>query len=347
MSYDTVVVGAGILGCALAHRLAATGRRVALLDRGMVGSGCSARAGAIASPLVRDDRLRAMSARSRQWYAEYRLRRPGAPLRSLPALFLCAADRQDALRERCAEPLCPAPDTALPEWVNRTGATVLLGGPRALHGQVADLCRALIAEPAVDVYECTPVDRWSGGNGGFVVELADGRGLDVPELVLAKGAWLESEDLPPGWEPPRTKKIVSYVLALPASPADPLVHLADHEAFLLPRPERGEWWLSITSPDWGILPQDGPAAGPGDLRIARAVLERYAPHALSALRGSSVHCDSYSPGGGPEVVAAPGRPLVVHGGSGSGFRYAPAAAEAALDALGAFAVRPAGTGRTT
>ncbi|MFI9627974.1 NAD(P)/FAD-dependent oxidoreductase [Streptomyces sp. NPDC052042] len=338
--YDTVLVGAGVLGCALSHRLAATGRRVALLDRRTVGSGCSTHAGAIASPLARGDRLRAMSARSRRWYDEYRRVHPQAPIRTLPTLFLCAAGREAELRERSTEPLTPCPETALPEWVARPPHTSVLGGPRALHGQVLELCRSWSTDPAVDVYECAPVRGWAHRSSGFTVDLADGRSLRTGELVLAKGAWLDAADLPPGAPPPRTKKIVSYTLALPASPADPLVYLADHDAFLLPRPERAQWWLSITSPEWDRRPEDEPAASAEDLRIAHDVLGRYAPRALPALRGASVHCDSYTPDGGPMVTAAPGHPLVAHGGSGSGFRYAPAVAEAALHALAA------GTGET-
>ncbi|UED87529.1 NAD(P)/FAD-dependent oxidoreductase [Streptomyces profundus] len=335
-AYDSAVVGAGILGCLLAHRLAATGRRVALLDRRAVGSGCSAHAGAIASPLARGERLRAMSARSRRWYEEYRRSGQRAPIRSLPVLFLCAEGRQAALRERCTQPLAPARASALPAWIARPGPGVVLGGPTALHAQVTDLCRMLSTGSGIDVYECAPVRRWHGTPGAFAVELSDGRALHTGELALAKGAWLASVDLPAGpVDPPRTKKIVSYTLALPASPADSLVYLPDHDAFLLPRPERAQWWLSITSREWGCRPQDDPAASPEDLRTAREVLRTYAPSALPALRGGSVHCDSYSADGGPLVAAPPGRPVVVHGGSGSGFRYAPATADAVLDALDA------------
>ncbi|CCH32403.1 FAD-dependent oxidoreductase [Actinosynnema sp. NPDC047251] len=331
--FDTVIVGAGVLGCALAHRLVGTGRRVALLDRRTVGSGCSGHAGAIASPLARNDRLRALSAHSRRWYADYRRQRPDAPLRTLPIHFLCAEGNTDALRERCTEPLRPTPEAALPPWIAVPGDTVVLGGPEALHGQVAELCRVLTGSAGVTVYECAPVLGWSGGPGAFTAELSDGRRVRARELVLAKGSWLAAADLPPGAPPPRTKKIVSYVLDLPAGPADPVVYLADHDAFLLPRPERGQWWLSITSPEWDCHPDDVPAASPDDLRIVRAVLAAYAPAAVSALRGASVHCDSYAGDGGPLVTTAPGRPVVVHGGSGSGFRYAPAAADAVLGAL--------------
>src|SRR5437899_6310499 len=48
--FDAVVVGGGIIGCATAWRLAQTGRRVALLERGRVGAEASSAAGGILIP---------------------------------------------------------------------------------------------------------------------------------------------------------------------------------------------------------------------------------------------------------------------------------------------------------
>src|SRR5438874_794736 len=49
-SFDAVVVGGGIIGCATAWRLAQTGRHVALLERGRVGGEASSAAGGILIP---------------------------------------------------------------------------------------------------------------------------------------------------------------------------------------------------------------------------------------------------------------------------------------------------------
>jgi glycine/D-amino acid oxidase-like deaminating enzyme len=40
-SFDIVIIGAGVIGCAIAHSLTAAGLKVALLDQGQVGSGAS------------------------------------------------------------------------------------------------------------------------------------------------------------------------------------------------------------------------------------------------------------------------------------------------------------------
>jgi len=48
--YDAIVIGGGILGCSVAWRLAQTGRRVALLERGQVGGEASSAAGGFLCP---------------------------------------------------------------------------------------------------------------------------------------------------------------------------------------------------------------------------------------------------------------------------------------------------------
>lgn len=48
--YDAVIVGGGIIGCASALRLAQTGRRVALLERGRIGGEASSAAGGVLIP---------------------------------------------------------------------------------------------------------------------------------------------------------------------------------------------------------------------------------------------------------------------------------------------------------
>jgi glycine oxidase len=61
-NYDAIVIGGGIIGCSVAWRLAQTGRRVALLERGHVGGEASSAAGGIfcpkASPDTPDDLFR-------------------------------------------------------------------------------------------------------------------------------------------------------------------------------------------------------------------------------------------------------------------------------------------------
>jgi glycine oxidase len=54
-TYDAVVIGGGIIGCSTAWRLAQTGRRVALLERGHIGGEASAAAGGLFVPEASPD----------------------------------------------------------------------------------------------------------------------------------------------------------------------------------------------------------------------------------------------------------------------------------------------------
>ena len=56
MRYDVVVLGGGIIGCALAEELARQGQRVALIERGRIGAEASAAAAGILSSQVDLDR---------------------------------------------------------------------------------------------------------------------------------------------------------------------------------------------------------------------------------------------------------------------------------------------------
>jgi glycine oxidase len=54
-SYDAIVIGGGIIGCSVAWRLAQSGRRVALVERGHVGGEASSAAGGIFVPISSPD----------------------------------------------------------------------------------------------------------------------------------------------------------------------------------------------------------------------------------------------------------------------------------------------------
>jgi glycine oxidase len=73
-TYDAIVIGGGIIGCATAWRLAQTGRRVALLERGHIGGEASSAAGGIfvpeASPETPSHQLRLWN-RSNELYPSF------------------------------------------------------------------------------------------------------------------------------------------------------------------------------------------------------------------------------------------------------------------------------------
>jgi glycine/D-amino acid oxidase-like deaminating enzyme len=332
---DIAVVGGGIFACTLAHRaaLAFPGCHIALFEQGMIGGGCSAAAGALATPAVRSERVRALSDDSRAWYADYRRDYPDAPMRELPILYV-ASERAIPTLTALLSPAstCNGRDR-LPAWLLTSPADCTLAGPPAVWADVRALCGHLLSvRPGIRIYEGARIETYFRENNVWRLRLSDGRDFSAYGLVLAKGSWFDAAERA-ALAPLRNKKIVSFVIDLPTSSDDAAMYLYDDEAFLLPLPSRGCWLLSVVSTHWDCHPdRDYLQAAPSDLATAVCVLSRYAPTLLPALRGARTHCDGYLEGHLPRVSMIDGA-ICMYGGSGSGFRYAPGVAAAALDAL--------------
>lgn len=330
-AYDLAVIGGGIAGCTIAYEYARMhpSARVALFERARLGGGCSGFAGALASPAVRTTAARAASDASRNWYGDYAARHGDAPLERLPILYVVPGTDAQALAER----LPPAEPVAVraPAWLTPGAGDLVLPPRTAVRADVAGLCRHMLAgSPGIDVFEGTPVR----GKPGPMWELClpDGRTRHAARLVHATGPWMdEAHGQLLG---ARRKKIVAFMVAAPVPADAPVVYFAAHESFLLPLREQGCWLLSVRSAHWDCAPPDQQlAAAAEDLVLAQDVLSRYAPSLLGALRGARVHCDYYVPDMLPRAVADTDGAVLAGAGSGSGFRYAPALAHAALQRL--------------
>lgn len=332
--HDLVVVGGGILGAALAYRAAQMfpERRIALYDRGAVGSGCSGFAGAIATPAVRSELVHALSAVSREWYAAYRRQYDDAPMRELPITYIVADDDANELTARLRPAEISDGRGCQPNWLKVSSSEQVLVGANAVWADVRALCTHLVSKAGVAVYEGTMVDRYRRCGEGWELELADGRSCQTHLLALAKGAWFGRTERSL-LAPLRNKKVVAFVLDMPANCDESIVYFHNSEAFLLPLPTRGQWLLSVVSMHWDCDPEAGSLqASAADLKAATNVLERYAPALLPILRGARVHCDGYLDGHRPRSQDVDGV-VCMYGGSGSGFRYAPAIAGEALTDL--------------
>lgn len=327
--HDIAVVGAGVLGCATAHRLAQRfgNMNIALIDRGRIGQGCSGSAGALSTPTVGQAALRARSDYARGWYLDYMHTDRAAPLRLLPMIYVGATDRYNELVERIGQPLHPLAAGTGPHWMRVPADDSAWAGATAIWADVARLCERWVAQSASVVrYEGSPVTAWEPEGQGWTLHFADGRALHVGRLIMARGPWTAARE---GVDTPavRTKRVTSWRLALRAGDDDAAMYFTDERAFLLPLPARGEWWLSITSNGWDCAPESSDArATADDLALAHRVLERYAPSLVDTVRGSSVHVDAYSADGVPFVHRCEDGRMIAAGGSGSGFRYAPAVA---------------------
>lgn len=73
-SFDTAIIGGGVIGCSIAWRLAQAGQRVVVIERGAIGQEASWAAGGMLAPLAEADRTDAFfefCVASRALYAEF------------------------------------------------------------------------------------------------------------------------------------------------------------------------------------------------------------------------------------------------------------------------------------
>jgi glycine oxidase len=251
---DLVVVGGGIIGLAIAREAALAGMRVALLDRGLPGSGASTAAAGILSA---------------QWEA-------GGPHPLLPLLlhsralypgFLRAVGREGglAIAIRPAATIQVARTAAGMARLERHGAFQRSRGLpverlsrrdlRRLEPGLADdfagglllprdgavdtvrllaALRRAAARAGVRIHQGTPATRILAARGRVTGVATGGRRFPAGAVVIAAGAWSGSL-APPGAPPLPAHPVRGQILCLRAGRAAPR-HVIESEAgYLVPR----------------------------------------------------------------------------------------------------------------
>jgi glycine/D-amino acid oxidase-like deaminating enzyme len=348
VSYDLVVVGAGIVGSAAAALAVRSGGRVLLLDRSLVGRGATQYSAGIDVPLARAPWGRELVRAGESFYRDLREREPASAIFPLPLLWVVSESARAAFESAYCGPPPPAASAAdvararahVPSWRIAPGAAVYAEARASIAYPVLvaeQLARAVAAAPGSAVWEGVQVEAVEAGAEGVRLTVHDGRRLAARRVLVATGPWLAREALGGGVAPGtlRVKKIVALHLPHAPEPDAPgLVFFAD-DAYLVPLHRRGHWLFSFTSDEWDVAPEPAALAiSARDRALARAILDRHAP-ALSELAvAGRVFCDAYTADRLPFVAAAGGGRLAyASGGSGSGYRLAPGIAAAALARL--------------
>ncbi|MCG7563443.1 FAD-dependent oxidoreductase [Pseudoalteromonas sp. McH1-42] len=332
-AYDIAVIGAGVMGTNVAYQAAREhpDKRIALIDRDKIGAGCSGYAGAIISPISLTAAHQQQTALSRDWYEDPAL---GCQhlLRQLDTLIVYSDASQETLNQK-TDLLTPV-QCEVPGWLSPPSDLQLSQSRATLWGNVFEICQHLAyANDSVDVYECLAVRDFKRSNDGWQLSMSDGRTLHAGQVVVAKGAWLSAEEQSCDLIINR-KKVVAYEIDAPVDETSPLVYLYDHGAFLLPLLHKQRWIMSITSQQWGCMPERNECEiSQEDRQIAETILQQHAPSLIGALRGGRCHSDGYVRERRPQVVASQPGQLVIGGGSGSGFRFAPAVGRQACELL--------------
>lgn len=349
MGFDLAIIGGGIVGATIAAlaRIRQPEARIVLVEQHLVGTGASLYGGALRVPLGAGEAHRALVARSERLFGTIEAWGGPLPGRPLPIVWVVPAARRAAFATcltGASEAASPATRRALEARVPGLAlepGDVVLTGPPAWHGNPGATARRLVGilrrQPGFTAYEGFRVVAIDVRADGCDILGTDGDVLHSRQVIRATGPWLAlcgAGAQPAGL---RTKKVSALHVDLPARDDDPAIVFVEDDAYLLPDPDHGRWIFCISSDEWDVAPQrSGLGISGRDRAIAARVLARHAPALTARCRGGRVFCDGYTEDRLPLIARAPGTKRLVHalGGSGAGYRFAPAMADTALGLLG-------------
>ena len=351
MPYDRVnlaVVGGGIVGAwaAFMAQRADPNRRVALLDRGLVGSGASMYGGAIRLPYGSSPARRTMADRSEQLYRAFASPcEADLPGRDLTLYWVVENGSEDSLHRGSVHAGPTEVDsTETSRLIRRlsflrvpSGGGVLrdtasAGSPGATAARLADAVRRKYGGWCQEGVEVTAIQE---DLTQCSLSLSDGCKLNTDAVLCATGPWsgpvgtLTTRKV-------RVKKVTALHLDWPVRRDDPAVFFFDRDAYLLPDLHAGRWIFSFASETWDVRPDPAELAlSREDRRKGEAILQAIAPKLVDRIVGARGFCDGYASDANPVADLQPNsrRCSIAHAGAGSGYRFAPAMAEAALETI--------------
>ncbi|MGK5691670.1 FAD-dependent oxidoreductase [Streptomyces sp. URMC 128] len=344
--FDVAVVGGGVVGRATAAEVAERGRSVALLDGG--GDAASTVSGALVRAFEADAAERARAIRSFQllWGSEERAAAHG--FRRTGALVLFGPGGRTAATEGAAELVAAGLAAEVLDIDDVTRRWPLIEG-KGLEGAVwepgggyavAAVALAAMTDRArragAHVVHGHAVRTLTSDAGSGVV--LDGR-LRAESVVLAAGCGtpeLLGEHWPPG-HTARTKRIQYAIFERPSGTEDePFPVLVDLTTGMWARPDGLDAVLAgFPVEEWNVPPAADTGLTSAQIDLLR---ERVGPRlpfltgarGLTSVRGRDLFV---SPAALLGLVPGLARTVVAAGWSGSGFKSAPAAGEAAAETV--------------
>lgn len=256
---NVAIIGAGVIGLAIAWRLAARGAQVAVFDKGTAGSGAShAAAGMLAACVEAEPGEEALVTLGRESQARWPafaaelervsgidvgLRPEGTLVVALTADDQARLHHQLVFQQKLGLPLqwISAAETRRrePHLAGKlAGAVLSLEDTQVDNRKLAAALHVAAEAAGASISEHRPVDAISSHAGqvdGIV--LADGSKVAADVVVLAAGAWSRSiAGVPPELRPP-VRPIKGQMLSLRMDPAAPLLtHVVwAPGAYLVPR----------------------------------------------------------------------------------------------------------------
>jgi glycine oxidase len=266
---DVLVIGAGVIGAAVAWELAAAGAHVRVLDMRRPAAGATQASAGMLAPYIEghgSEALSTLGQRSLDAYDAF-IDRVAAdagrrPLYNREGTLEVARDDAHAARLRAsADALAGRVETRWLEGAALAAAEPLLG-PGAVgallvpcHGFVgaADLSEALVAAARAHgaIVHCdSRVHRISDAGGGLIAVASDRETFTAERVVMAAGSW-SGQILVDGAAPAPVRPVRGQLLqlALPNQPLPRIVWGAD--CYLVPWPG-GEVLVGATVEDAGF-----------------------------------------------------------------------------------------------
>lgn len=346
--FDAIVVGGGICGAAIFHRLARSGHRVLLIEKSRFAQGATGWCSGILSCCHESEKLTALACASLQSFLELesqggpKLQRRGALHFVRPGHEGRAQERIQGMRDFVAVQWLDAGQGArLFPQVRWTGLAGAVFEPDAGHMDAAAVSRFWIhqgrslGQLALEGVEFRGVAR----HGGNVVGVYSSAGLlRGRRVIFCAGAWTRKLASQAGLAPPAN--IFSRSLQTDTFATHQFV--GDHPAYW--DPELGIWGRAdgpcliqtvMALPDWNVDPDHHSGNAPPRRNDARDLASRrfhWSGPAQAA--GGGLRQDAFTPDGEGVVAADARMPGLfwATGFSGHGFRIAPGVA-AQVDAL--------------
>lgn len=266
---DVIVLGAGVVGCAIAFELAARERRVLVLDMRSPGAGASRASAGILAPYVEGHHspaLRSVGLRSLALYPEFVARVVAASGHavefSTAGTLEVAVDDEDVARLQHSAATLTAngvPNT----WMDGARARTI---EPTLHAEVRGALHipvhATVHVPAFTAasaagaraagtafHDGVTVNGVSSAADGIVVHTTQGA-FHAAEVVLAAGSW-SGALAPSGAVPPPIRPVRGQLLHLQAEPGAVAHVLWGRDVYLVPWHD-GAVFVGATSEDVGF-----------------------------------------------------------------------------------------------
>lgn len=208
-SADVVVIGAGVIGCAVARELAQRGRHVIVLERDSPGRRATWAAAGMLSPLgeaggggpfleLSDESLSRFPEFARQLQDETSI---DVEYRTSGKLHVSLGDHDDELRTLAHDPVAARFDVALvdgagarrlePELSDAVTSGLLVGRDHRVNNRLLAQALLAAATAAGVVFRTASPAASLNVRDGVVhgVRLASGENIEAPRAVLAAGAW--------------------------------------------------------------------------------------------------------------------------------------------------------------